>query len=60
MKPNQCACGELLMTRDEMKRAVCWSCAGFSRRLAVMDSELAALKAAGEAIHARPLLLRAS
>ena len=56
MKPNQCACGELLMTRDEMKRAVCWSCAGFSRRLAVMDSELAALKAAEEAIRARPLL----
>ncbi len=48
------------MTRDEMKRAACWSCAGFSRRLAVMDSELAALEAAGEAIRARPLLFRAS
>ena len=47
MKPNQCACGELLMTRDEMKRAVSWSCAGFSRRLAVMDNELASSGGSG-------------
>ena len=48
------------MTGDEMKRAACWSCAGFSLRLALMDSELAVLEAEREAIHARPLLLRAS
>ena len=60
MKPNQCACEEPLMTGDEMKRAACWSCAGFSLRLALMDSELAVLEAEREAIHARPLLLRAS
>ncbi len=60
MKPNQCACGEPLMTRDEIKRASCWSCAGFSWRLALMDSELAALEVEQEAIRTRPLLLRAS
>jgi hypothetical protein len=48
------------MTGDEMKRATCWSCAGFSWRLAAMDNELAVLEAEREAIHARPLLLRAS
>ena len=48
------------MTRDEMKRAVCWSCAGFSWRLALMDGELAALQAEREAIRTHPLLLRAS
>ena len=48
------------MTGDELKRATCWSCAGLSWRLALMDSELAVLEAEREAIHARPLLLRAS
>ena len=45
MKPNQYACGEPLMTRDEIKRASCWSCAGFSWRLTLMDRELATLEA---------------
>ena len=48
------------MTRDEIKRASCWSCAGFSWRLALMDSELPALEAERAVIRARPLLLRAS
>ena len=60
MEAKRCTCGETLVTQDEIARAICWSCAGLSWRLLLMDSELAVLQADQEAARARPLLMQAS